>query len=88
MLSIAKSLRSSLWDYSYSLEGKKITKDRNTWYIIVPKLANETTEEQRALAFNVYKTYANITLKTSYDEEGSSGAKDNSIDLQTEKEIG
>lgn len=72
MLSIARSLRSSLWNYSYTLTGKKITKDRNTWYIMVPNLAGETSPEARALAFELYKGHKDLIQDVNYEDTATS----------------
>lgn len=87
MLSIARSLRASLWNYGYALTGKKITKDRNTWYIITPNLAGETTPEQRALAFELYKSYETTLLNIEYEDTAASAPRP-TFDEQTENEIG
>lgn len=87
MLSIAKSLRTSLWGYAYKLEGKKKTKGKNAWYVIEPSLAGATTPEERALATELYKAYNDVAgFTTSYDDTPVAPAE--TIDTQTESEIG
>lgn len=86
MLSMARSLRASLWDYSYALEGKKVSKDRNTWYNISISLTGETTPEQRALAFELYKSYEGMSINTDYEDTGNA-VKQPEYDTQTENEI-
>lgn len=86
MLSIAKSLRSSIWNYGYKLSSKKITKDRNAWFNIVPSLAGETDMETRQLAMELYKAYENTVVNADYEETtvNTAGA---SVDAETESEI-
>ena len=86
MLSIAKSLRSSLWNYSYTLEGKKVTKGKNAWYIISPTLAGATTDEQKALGAELYRAYTDATaFSTNYDDTPVESST--YTDTQTESEI-
>ena len=87
MLSIARSLRVSLWKYAYSLVSKKVSKDRNIWYIVVPNLAGSTTPEQQALAFELYKIYNDTTIDTNY-EDTTQNTSAGAFDAQTENEIG
>lgn len=68
MLSIAKSMRSAIWSYAYTLSGKQITKDKNKWYILVPQMSGATTEEEKALAFELFKAYNDILLKADYED--------------------
>jgi len=86
MLSIAKSLRASLWNYAYTLSSKKITKDRNTWYIITPMMAGDTDIATRTLAFELYKAYDIASLAVDYED---AAPKDNTqnIDTETESEL-
>lgn len=87
MLSIAKSMRASMWNYGYLLEGKKVTKGKNTWYNIMPTLAGETDLENRTLAFELYKAYNDLAgFSTNYDD--SVGSTSSVADTQTENEIG
>lgn len=87
MLSIAKSMRSSIWDYSYTLTGKQITKDKNRWYIIVPQMDTATTADERALAFELFKAYSDLLVKADYEDTGYSESTDGSIDTTTAQEI-
>ena len=86
MLSIARSLRSSLWNYSYTLTSKKITKGRNTWYIMVPNLATETSPEVRALAFELYKGHNDMIQDVNYEDSAAYTATSD-IDKDVESEL-
>ena len=87
MLSIAKSMRSSIWDYAYTLTGKQVTKDKNRWYIIVPQMSDATTPDERALAFELYKAYSDLLVKADYEDTGYSDVANGSIDSTTAEEI-
>lgn len=86
MLSIARSLRASLWNYGYMLTGKKVSKDRNVWYIIEPKLAGDTTPEQRALGLELYRAYETTLLNIDYDDNTANVATPE-YSAETESEI-
>lgn len=68
MLSIARSLRCNIWDYAYTLTGKKVSKGRNSWFIIESKLDTQTDAENRALAKELYNAYASIVLNVDYED--------------------
>jgi len=84
LLSIAKSLRCDAWNYGYTLEAKKVTKDGNMWYIIVPRMAGDTAASDRAIALEMYKAYHSITVQTDYEDAASesAGATDPSIEAE------
>ena len=74
MLSIAKSMRSNIWDYGYKFAGKKVAKDRNTWYIITAALAGETSAEDRILARQLFGAYENTIVNSNYEDTESSSS--------------
>ena len=80
LLSIAKSMRCAAWNYAYSIETKKVTKDKNVWYNLILHMAGETTPETRALAFQLYKAYESVAIKAEYEDtatfEGSTETDD------------
>lgn len=86
LLSMAKSMRQSLWNYAYELGVKLISKDRNKWYIIVTKMAGETTPEERAIAAELFSAYQNVDVNADL-EESSSTATEPSTDAATETEL-
>lgn len=71
LLSIAKSMRQALWNFSYRLESRKVAKDRNQWYIMTANMAGATSEEDKALAAALFSAYANATVNADYDETKS-----------------
>jgi hypothetical protein len=93
LLSVARSLRCALWNYGYTLEAKKVTKGRNSWFIIVPKMAGPTTAEQRAMAFEVFKSAERVIIAateriiTIADYEEGASATDNTVDKEIAAEI-
>lgn len=84
LLSIARSLRVAAWNYAYTLESKKVSKDKNVWYIIVPKMAGATDSETRLLAYEIFKAYESIAIKADYEE---TVYENNSIDKKISEEI-
>lgn len=68
MLSIARSLRCNIWDYAYMLSSKKVSKGRNSWFIIESKLGAATTEEDRKLAKELYDVYSKIAINADYED--------------------
>ena len=86
MLSIAKSMRSAIWDYAYTIESRLVAKDRNKWYIMVPSMAGPTTPEQRKLAFDLYSTIHVNEIKADYEDAGGYGEA-TQTDAQVAEEI-
>lgn len=84
LLSIARSLRTSIWNYGYLLKSQKVTKDRNAWYNISIALAGETSQEDRQLAYQLYKTYEKTVINSEYDDAAPAPTK---IDEQLAEEI-
>lgn len=86
MLSIAKSMRTAAWNYAYTMESKKVSKDKNTWYIMIPRMAGETTKDVRILAFELFKAYERTAIKADY-EDAAGYDSTTEVDDQTAKEI-
>lgn len=86
LLSMAKSMRQSLWNFAYELGVKLVSKDRNKWYIIVTKMAGETTPEERAIAAELFTAYQNIDVNADL-EENSGVAAPQQTDADTEAEL-
>ena len=90
MLSIARSLRCNIWDYAYTLTGKKVSKGRNTWYIIESKLSDATSAENRKLAKELYDVYASIAINADYEDVAtldSNNAANIPVDAEVAAEI-
>lgn len=85
LLSISRSMRTAIWNYSYLIESKKISKDKNTWYIMVPKMAGKTTEENAKLAFELYTAVSSSAIRVDYEDTGA--YNETSVDEQTAAEI-
>lgn len=88
LLSIAKSMRCSIWNYAYKIFSKKVTKDRNTWYIMVPSMSGQTTEDERMLALEVYNVYKTaLDIKADYEDTTYTDTDDANFDAQTAAEV-
>lgn len=85
MLSIAKSLRKSIWSYQYLIDSKQITKGKNKWYNICVQLSEATSEEDKAIAADIYKQYNEQLIKADYSNDNISGGS--TTDAKTEAEI-
>lgn len=85
MLSIARSMRSSIWNYAYTVASKKITKDRNTWYILVPTMAGASSDAERKLAFEIYNSYEQASIHADYED--GNYTDNTTTDAATEAEI-
>ena len=68
LLSIAKSMRAAAWNYCYTLSSKKVTKDKQAWFIMTTAMAGKTSEEDRQLAFELFKAYESMVVKTDYED--------------------
>ena len=85
LLSIAKSMRTAAWNYAYTMESRKVSKDKNVWYIMVPKMAGQTDPETRALAFELFKAYERTAIKADYED--TTYPDNDTVDAQTADEI-
>ena len=72
MLSIARSMRTAAWNYAYTLESKKVTKDKNVWFIIVPKMAGPTDPGTAALGLELFKAYETFVVNADYEDASTS----------------
>ena len=61
-------MRTAAWNYAYTMESRKVSKDKNVWYIMVPKMAGQTDPETRALAFELFKAYERTAIKADYED--------------------
>lgn len=68
MLSMGKSLMRSIWAYNYILGSKLKSKNGNDWFIIVPQLGSETSEEDQAFAKMLFKVYENRSFNVDYED--------------------
>ena len=85
LLSIAKSMRQSIWNFAYSLDTKKVTKDRNTWFTPVVSMVGQTTAEERTLAAEMFKAFEGQSINADYEE--SAVQKAAATDAETEAEL-
>lgn len=83
LLSIARSMRSSIWSYAYTIASKKITKDRNSWYIITAQMAGPTTEEDRAFANELFASLKDFTTE-AYEEPFSDSVPETDAEIAAE----
>lgn len=84
LLSIAKSMRQALWNFSYKLESRQVTKDRNKWYIMTTTMAGSTNAEDKALAAALFNAYANAAVNADYDEAKSQVVPETSAETESE----
>lgn len=68
MLSMSKSMRAAIWAYSYTIDSRLVSKDRNKWYILVPNMAGKTDEDTQKLAFELYNSIQVSRIQTDYEE--------------------
>lgn len=74
MLSISKSMRAAIWAYSYKIDSRLVSKDRNKWYILVPTMSGKTSEETRQLAFELFNSIQVSRIQTEYEDAGGYSA--------------
>lgn len=85
MLSISKSMRAAIWDYSYKIASRLMSKDRNKWFIITPTLCGKTSEETRRLAFELFNSIQVSNIQADYEDVGGSASV--KTDAQVAQEI-
>ena len=66
-------MRQAIWNFSYTLNSRLITKDRNKWYIMVTQMSGETTAAERAMAYELFKSYEDMS-STQVDYEDVTAA--------------
>lgn len=86
MLSIAKSMRQALWNFSYKLESRQVTKDRNKWYIIVANMAGVSSDEDKALASSLFAAYSDTTVNADLggDDGRNQAVPETNADTESE----
>lgn len=70
MLSISKSMRAAIWAYSYVIDSRMMSKDRDKWYILVANMAGKTSPETQRLAFELFNSINVTSIQTEYEESG------------------
>ena len=74
LYSLAKVTMQNMWNYGYTLNEKLQVKGGNEWYIIVPVAAGASTEEDRAFALEMYKSFRSTIQTVNYDMDEASSA--------------
>ena len=87
MLSIAKSMRQALWNFGYRLESRKVSKDRNTWYIITASMAGVTNDDDKAMAAMLFQAYADAAVNADLGEDGGRNQAVPTVSAETESEL-
>lgn len=87
-LSIAKSLRASLWSYAYTFDSKLITKGKNRWYNIVVNMLGATEDAERQIATGIYQNTQVSELNIAEPESTDYTARKSVVvDPATEEEL-
>lgn len=68
LLSVAKSMRKSLWAYSYIIDTKKNTKDKQSWYVLTTRMSGNTPQELQEVAYDIFKMYETAVLETTLED--------------------
>lgn len=87
LLSIARSLRRSIWCYSYTFSGKQVTKGKQKWFIITAALDTPTSVEEQQLATEFFKMYNEAQIRADLDDDTKAVAETPHIDETTAEEI-
>lgn len=72
LYSLAKVTMQNMWNYGYVLNEKLMAKNGNEWYIITATPAGATSEDDRAFALEMYKSFRNTIQNVSYDMDDNS----------------
>lgn len=87
MLSIAKSMRSAIWNFSYKLESRLVARDRNKWYIIAANMAGPTSDEDKAMAQALFNAYSAAAVKADLGEGDGRSQAVPEVNAETEGEL-
>lgn len=71
LYSLAKVTMANMWNYGYKLSEKLMAKGNNEWYIPVMTPVGPTTDEDRAYALEMYKSFRNNLQNMNYDMDDS-----------------
>lgn len=71
LYSLAKVTMQNMWNYSYTLSEKLMSKGNNEWYVPVMTAAGATSEEDREFAYALFTSYRNDIQNMSYDMDDS-----------------
>lgn len=72
LYSLAKVTMQNMWNYGYTLQEKLMAKAGNEWYNIVATPAGQSSEEDRAFALEMYKSFRNTIQSVNYDLDDTS----------------
>lgn len=72
LYSLAKVTMQNMWNYGYVLNEKLMAKNGNEWYIATATPAGATSEEDRAFALELYKSFRNTIQDVNFDVEDTS----------------
>lgn len=73
LYSLAKVTMQNMWNYSYVLQEKLMSKGGNDWYILTTTPGVQTTEEDREFALSLYKSFRNNSM-FEYDLDEAAAA--------------
>ena len=74
LYSLAKVTMQNMWNYSYTLNEKLMSKGGNEWYVPIMSAAGPTDEDDRNFAFELFNAYRTNIQNVAYDlDEASSG---------------
>lgn len=72
LYSLAKVTMQNMWNHGYVLNEKLMAKNGNEWYIITVSPNGATSEDERAYAHEIYKSFRNTIQNTAIDFDDSS----------------
>lgn len=82
LYSLAKVTMQNMWNYGYALTEKLMAKNGNEWYIATATPAGATTDEDRAYALELFKSFRSTIQDVNYDmDEASTESVGASSDL-------
>jgi hypothetical protein len=74
LYSLAKVTMQNMWNYGYTLNEKKQAKGGNEWFICVPSANGPTSDEDRELGMELYKSFRSTIQDVNYDMDDTSTA--------------
>ncbi len=81
LYSVAKVTMQNMFNYSYELFSKEVTKNGNTWFIADTKQLSETSQEDRDFATVLFQTFRTSLVDMKIDDDNAVGGANDTVEI-------